>query len=1119
MDSLTSPNTSPHLQAQEPSTHNEIQDKKTDILETAIPAPNYEDLISLLGSGNHPDIARDVQDFPLDRDGQEPLPSSPEPGYHPPPAHLPLFELSPDDDNLFGEHGGNSSFRSGELESITSATMTHVDGPEVPGLRPQEVIGGIFEPRIPQSAVGIPPQSIFASNDQGFRCQFPGCTAMPFQSQYLLQHVKFHHMDKAKDDPRLRKALAQRPQHPSGRRNRFGSPDPTLYAGNSMAEITPHLTSQAPYSSESGLLSDRIGGPVDVVSDTRPAVATLFHHPSSTTKSSSDILVNLRKESLGQISDCTIDALMTADRRIGPPADSDEPQSRLVTDKKQQMISRGAEDNQVLAHASSQPWQTGERSTGWICSWCGKGPSNPSNLYCDYCDRARDTTTGMANSLDGYEMSDDSYNSDAHSIASVPSMFSGTTLSSHFSDGVEVEGALQQLVSLLAGDTGLGPLLEVAISSLSPAKFERNFAKLLKTYAVDLKSYALDELEKGAVRLVYSQRRHLANSLRRIYNPDTADSLQILQNLRLQSSAKAEQLDKYLQDTYPVRKPADPDDGQSSDDSDMDDPVLPYLRTLERVIEFLIGGTPFQKLEGGLVDFLYPSKSSVARRSYSRKRHRSESISENDNGYIKRRRGSDVLDSSDEFDLRLYGEQESSLPQQSKRLDPLTSPLYGEIVERCSVDPSYTQDPQHYVESSLLPFADSYADSLEVTKEAAKIRTQDSQQGLLNSATLSEGNVSKQSRTLVSDDELNVGMVPDEPINSFGDLQTPRQWHEHVLVSPQGLARLASRMALRYCNNYYRPRLRSGYRRIEWTCECGERIYGDFEDTHSDALDALTIHLQNPGQDITDQHTYQGPVDPNTTTSNHPNQGLYRINNDSQTQQRARLQKPTHIPCTRPPPPEPCTPKFLEVCINTGKWHRSLGEIDITRVSCDRELFALIKQRYDEVRGHRSKLFFLEPAKVEWVQFSLEERHRVGIMLHPMAVPPKGEVDNHHYDYEPCPLEPLPPIPDNVFMHYLNDPGPHRRPTWLRRLPKKMNYSLLNASEELVTGWGLHIIEGPNWVAIWTAAFCVTFVSGVFSTLWSILRNDVSGGFGIGSWLVSALTLGIMAYFSKWSQE
>ncbi|MCJ1286052.1 hypothetical protein MMC26_005394 [Xylographa opegraphella] len=181
--------------------------------------------------------------------------------------------------------------------------------------------------------------------------------------------------------------------------------------------------------------------------------------------------------------------------------------------------------------------------------------------------------------------------------------------------------------------------------------------------------------------------------------------------------------------------------------------------------------------------------------------------------------------------------------------------------------------------------------------------------------------------------------------------------------------------------------------------------------------------------------------------------------------------------------PEPGIPKFVEVCVNTGKWHRSLGEVNITDVNCDRDLFALIKQRYDEVRGHRTKLFFLEPVKVEWVQFSLEERHQVGIMLHPMAVPPKNEVDNQNYDNAPCPLEPLPPIPDNVFMHHLHNPGLHRRPIWLRRLPKKMNHSLLNSNEELVTGWGLHIIEGPKWKAIWTVAICLLFISGVVSTL------------------------------------
>ena len=383
---------------------------------------------------------------------------------------------------------------------------------------------------------------------------------------------------------------------------------------------------------------------------------------------------------------------------------------------------------------------------------------------------------------------------------------------------MEFESALEQLVSLLNGDTGLRSILEAALSHVSPAKFERNFAKLLKAYAIDLKFYALDELEKGAVRLVYSQRRHLANSIRRKYVPDITDNSQLLQSLNFQSPAKAEKLDKYLQETYSVRKPADPDDGQSSDDSDMGDPDLPQLPTLERVIYFLIGGLPFQKLKEGFVDFLYPLKPLEVTTPYSRNRLRSESTSENEDDYGKRRRGYDLLDGSDEFDTQLHGAQESSPVQQSYPFDALTAPLYSENVENDFPDPLSTWDPQHYLDSKLLPFGEPDTDSLGYEEPVPETLTQYSRRGLQNSTTLSYGNVFRQSHTLVSEDSSNVGMVPAQSMDSFSDLANPRKWHEQLLGSPQGLARLVSRMALKYCNNYYRPRLRSGYRRIEWTC-------------------------------------------------------------------------------------------------------------------------------------------------------------------------------------------------------------------------------------------------------------------------------------------------------------
>ena len=279
--------------------------------------------------------------------------------------------------------------------------------------------------------------------------------------------------------------------------------------------------------------------------------------------------------------------------------------------------------------------------------------------------------------------------------------------------------------------------------------------------------------------------------------------------------------------------------------------------------------------------------------------------------------------------------------------------------------------------------------------------------------------------------------------------------------------------------------------------------------------------MQSPGNSATGQSSHhQQSVNLTALPAAHLGQNASLTPGQGwQTQVSHRLQKTAPTACSIQPPPGPRIRKYLELCVNTGKFHKSLGEIDITLVNCDRDLFALTKQRYNEVRGHRIKFSLLEPVAIEWVQFSLEEQHRVGILLHPLAVPPKNEVDSNHYEYNPCPLEPLPPIPDNIFLHHLNDPGPHRRPIWLQRLPKKVNDSLLRSGNGLVTGWGVHIIEGPNWLAVWIVGFCIVFSSGLFAVAWSVWRGDVSAGFGVAGWMASVLTMTIMVCFSKWSRE
>lgn len=65
--------------------------------------------------------------------------------------------------------------------------------------------------------------------------------------------------------------------------------------------------------------------------------------------------------------------------------------------------------------------------------------------------------------------------------------------------------------------------------------------------------------------------------------------------------------------------------------------------------------------------------------------------------------------------------------------------------------------------------------------------------------------------------------------------------------------------------------------------------------------------------------------------------------------------------------------KFLALCVNTGRFHNTLGEIDVTNICRDNETFRMIKDRYLEVRGFRARaqrLFLFQPNRVHFVKVS-----------------------------------------------------------------------------------------------------------------------------------------------------
>jgi len=122
-------------------------------------------------------------------------------------------------------------------------------------------------------------------------------------------------------------------------------------------------------------------------------------------------------------------------------------------------------------------------------------------------------------------------------------------------------------------------------------------------------------------------------------------------------------------------------------------------------------------------------------------------------------------------------------------------------------------------------------------------------------------------------------------------------------------------------------------------------------------------------------------------------------------------------------------------------------------------------------------------------------------------------------------------MPANIFLHFLysarcSDWDTHIDGTWLERLPKKLDYSILRSvhqvgnvaigagagaeqvqnhrhDEDVVVGWGVHILEGPNHMGlslILAAGFAVAFL---VSCLLVGFAKTQEQGFGVGQFFLA----------------
>ena len=65
------------------------------------------------------------------------------------------------------------------------------------------------------------------------------------------------------------------------------------------------------------------------------------------------------------------------------------------------------------------------------------------------------------------------------------------------------------------------------------------------------------------------------------------------------------------------------------------------------------------------------------------------------------------------------------------------------------------------------------------------------------------------------------------------------------------------------------------------------------------------------------------------------------------------------------------TKRFLAICVNTGRYQKSLGEIDLSKICRDDRTFREIRKIYLQIRSFRARarrLFLLRPKNIHFVK-------------------------------------------------------------------------------------------------------------------------------------------------------
>ena len=60
-------------------------------------------------------------------------------------------------------------------------------------------------------------------------------------------------------------------------------------------------------------------------------------------------------------------------------------------------------------------------------------------------------------------------------------------------------------------------------------------------------------------------------------------------------------------------------------------------------------------------------------------------------------------------------------------------------------------------------------------------------------------------------------------------------------------------------------------------------------------------------------------------------------------------------------------------------------------------------------------------------------------------------------------------------------------------------------------GWGICFIEGVSWPRVCALGLAGVLASTLFGVVWTVVQDDIQGGFGVASYMLGVLVLGLGA--------